>query len=59
MQGDYFAASQAQTTPARCQIASLQFVVVGEAPGFIAMGQARKVFAVGYSCPSPGIALVA
>jgi len=52
-------ASQAPKTPAQRRDESPQFMVVGKAPGIVALGQVPEVFAVGYACTSPGLAPVA
>jgi hypothetical protein len=57
--GEIFAGSQAQNAPAHFGNESLQFMVVGKALGFLAMGLAPEVVAVGYACSSPGLAQVA
>ena len=57
--GEVFAASQAPKTPAQGGDESPEFVVVGKAQGFVAVGQAPEVVAVVYPWTSPGLAQVA
>jgi len=52
--GEVVAASQAPKTPAHWEYESPVFVVMGEAPGFVAVWQVLEVVAVGYNRPSTG-----
>jgi hypothetical protein len=51
--------SQAPNTPAHSADESPECVVIVKAPGFVTVGQAPEVVAVGYVRGSPGLAQVA
>jgi len=57
--GEVFAVSQAPNAPAHCGDEFPEFVVVGKAPGCVAVQQALEVKVVGYARASPGLAQVA
>jgi hypothetical protein len=53
--GEVFASLEAQNAPAQGEDESPELVVVGDAPGFMAMGQTSEVLALGYVRESPGL----
>jgi hypothetical protein len=57
--GEVFAASHAPISPAPYGDESPEFVVVGEVPGCVAVGQVLEVLAMGYAPASPVLAQVA
>jgi len=52
--GEVFVTSQAPKTPAHWGDESLEFMVMWEALGFVALGHAPEVTAMGYAHASPG-----
>jgi len=56
--GEVFAESEAPNTAAHRGDQSLEFVVVGKVPRFLAVGQVLAVVAAGYAYASPGLAQV-
>jgi len=57
--GEVLAESKDPKTPAHCGYESPEIEVVGEASGFVAVGQAPEVVAMGCARTSPGLAQVA
>jgi hypothetical protein len=56
--GEVFAVSQSPIIVTNCEDESLEFMWVGEALGFLAVGQTPEVKAVGYAHSSQGIAQI-